>query len=433
MSQIRIRRSATVRGIWSPPSDKSISHRAIILGSLADGATEIHRLLEADDCLRTLAAFRAIGVNIERLGDGHYRVRGHGTDGLREPDDVLDMGNSGTGLRLIAGVLSGLPFFSVLTGDASLRRRPMARIVTPLRDMGASIAGRDNGDRAPLAILGGELTSIHHKSAVASAQIKSSVLLAGLNASGITKITEPRPSRDHTERMLIGFGAKVARKGTTISLKGRQVLSGCEVHVPGDPSSAAFLVVAALITPSSEVVLQDVGVNPTRAGLFKALRSAGARINYIETRESGGEPIADLHAQSSQLTAMQVDEAQIPSMVDEIPILAVAATQAAGETTIKGASELRHKESDRLTTIAFELRKMGADIDELPDGLVIRGPTPLRGTVTHSHDDHRIAMALAVAGLVADGETLIADTDCIHTSFPGFAEALFRLAGDVVC
>jgi 3-phosphoshikimate 1-carboxyvinyltransferase len=418
--------------VWRPPGDKSISHRAAILGLLARGTTEIENFLEADDCLRTLHIVQQLGAEAEPLGAAHWRIAGRGGEMLREPTEVLDAGNSGTTTRLIAGVLASYPIFSVLTGDASLRRRPMRRIVEPLQRMGAHIDGRESATRLPLSIRGDALRGIKHLSPVASAQVKSCILLAGLNAHGVTEITEPTLSRDHTERMLRAFGAELETQICTagayrVRLRGGQTLEGQKLIVPGDFSSAAFWIAAALLLPGSDLVIEHVGVNPTRVGLLEALAQAGVHLEWSNVDEQVGEPTATLRVKPQPLGAMSVHGALIPSLIDEVPILALLATQAHGITEIRDAAELRVKESDRIEAITAELRKMGAQIEPLPDGLRIQGPTTLHGAEVQSHGDHRIAMMLAVAGLIAQGETVVHDVECVQTSFPEFDALLHRL------
>lgn len=434
MADWMVHPAKALRGHWRPPSDKSITHRAVILGLLAEGRTEIRHFLEADDCLRTLTIAQQLGARAERIGDSHWVIEGIGQGVFQEPTEVLDAGNSGTTARLMAGVLASIPHFSVLTGDESLRRRPMRRIVDPLQRMGAHIDGRQNASRLPLAIRGGDLRAIHYLTPVASAQVKSCVLLAGLRAAGTTEVTEPTLSRDHTERMLKAFGVELEeflgnQSGAhRVRLRGGQRLSACTLSVPGDFSSAAFLIAGALLLPESDLVIDEVGVNPTRIGMLEVLAQAGVHLGWEQVDEQGGEPIATLRVKSQPLCPFTVGGDLIPRLVDEVPILAVLATQAHGISEIRDASELRVKESDRLATITEELRKMGARIECLPDGLRIEGPTPLHGAVVESHGDHRIAMALAIAGLVAhQGETHIQNVECVQTSFPQFEQVLHQL------
>ena len=427
---LRITPVARLAGEIEVPGDKSISHRAALFGALAEGRTEITGYLEGEDCLNTIAAVRTLGVEVTRKGDGRYLVDGAGLTGLSEPDNVIDCGNSGTGARLLLGVLAGQPFTTILTGDDSLRRRPMARVAEPLTRMGASVIGRDGGRRLPLAITGRRpLRALAYRSPVASAQVKTALLLAGLWADGPVTVEEPALSRDHTERMLAGFGARldVAPGRVTIHPGGRLV--GQPIAVPGDISSAAFFLVAAAIVRDAEVTIRHVGANPTRTGVLDVLAAMGARVRTRATGGGVGEPASDLAVTSGPLTGAEIGGALIPRLIDEIPVLAVAACVAGGTTRIRDAAELRVKESDRIAAVAAELGKMGARITETPDGLEIQGGARLTGARVHSRGDHRMAMALAVAGLVADGPTVIEDADCIATSFPGFADLLNRLAG----
>ncbi len=377
--------------------------------------------------MSTLRASRALGVEIDERGPDIV-IRGRGLRGIREPADVIDCGNSGTTMRLLAGVLSGNPFFSVLTGDDSLRRRPMARIIKPLRAMGAQILAREEDRFPPMAIKGGSLHSIRYAMPVASAQVKSALILAGLYASGTTEIWEPVQSRDHTERMLAAFGADIKVKGLRICVTGDREMQGIDISVPGDFSSAAFFVVGALLIPNADITITGVGINPTRTGLLEVLREMGAKIEMSRAREVSGEPVADIHcAGRAALKAVSVTKEKIPSLIDEFPILCVAATQAEGMTIIRGAEELRVKESDRIRCMATELRKMGAAVEEFPDGLSISGGAALRGSVIESHGDHRVAMAMAIAGLIAEGTTTINGVSSVNISFPGFFQLMRRL------
>jgi len=426
--KLRVRPARRLSGRVEVPGDKSVSHRAALLGAIADGVTEIRGFLEAEDCLRTVAAVEALGAEVTRKGPGEYRIAGAGLRGLGEPADVIDCGNSGTTARLLLGVLAGQPFWTFLTGDASLRRRPMARVGEPLRRMGATVVGRADGAKLPLAVRGaGRLSPIAHVSPVASAQVKSAILLAGLYAGGPVSVTEPQQSRDHSERMLERFGARVERDGLTVTVTPGP-LRGTSVTVPGDISSAAFLLVAGLLVPGSRVTAAGIGLNPTRTGLLDALGAMGASL-AISGSDGPGEPLGDVTASHAELRATTVAGALVPRLVDEVPVLAVAAALARGRTEIRDAAELRVKESDRLAALARELGAMGAAVSELPDGLAIEGPARLRGAAVASGGDHRIAMALAVAGLVADGETVIDDVECIATSFPQFVDLVNALAG----
>jgi 3-phosphoshikimate 1-carboxyvinyltransferase len=429
---LRVTPVARLAGEIEVPGDKSISHRAALLGALAEGRTEISGYLEGEDCLATIQAVRALGVEVTRKGEGRYLVDGNGLTGLTEPDDVIDCGNSGTSARLLLGVLAGQPFTTMLTGDDSLRRRPMGRVAEPLARMGAAVAGRDRGRRLPLAITGRRpLRALAYRSPVASAQIKTALLLAGLWADGPVTVEEPAPSRDHTERMLAALGARLDAAPGRVTVTPGARLIGQPIAVPGDISSAAFFLVAAAVAREARVTIRRVGVNPTRTGVLDVLAAMGARVEAAGASGGGGEPASDLLITNGSLLATEIAGGDlIPRLIDEIPVLAVAACLAEGSTRIRDAAELRVKESDRLAAIALELGKMGARITERPDGLEIAGGTRLTGARVRSGGDHRMAMALAVAGLVADGPTLIEDTACIATSFPGFVDTLNRLAGE---
>lgn len=430
MMRIRVRAPKRLSGTVIVPGDKSISHRAALFGAIASGRTEITGYLEGEDCLNTLKAVRALGVLVTRKGPGHYLVDGAGLFGLGEPEQIIDLGNSGTAVRLLMGVLAGQPFWTFLTGDDSLRRRPMRRVGLPLTRMGATVIGREGGNRLPLAVLGARpLKRIAYDSPVASAQVKTALLMASLWADGPVTVTEPVRSRDHTERMLTGFGARLSVDGTAVTLTPGAELRGQGLAVPGDISSAAFLLVAGTITREAEVTVTGVGVNPTRAGLLDALESMGAPVGRTHAALAAGEPVADLTARSAALRGALVGGPMIPRLIDEVPVLAVAACMAEGRTRITDAAELRVKESDRIRTIATALGALGARVTEMPDGLEIEGGARLRGATVQSGGDHRMAMALCVAGLVAEGETIIEDTECIGTSYPGFVETVNALAG----
>ncbi len=427
--RLRIRPVRRLVGRVEVPGDKSISHRAALLGALADGATEIRGFLEAEDCLRTIAAVEALGADVTRKGPGEYRISGAG--GFQEPGDVVDCGNSGTTARLLMGVLAGQPFWTCMTGDASLRRRPMGRVADPLRRMGATITGRADGGRLPLAVRGARpLHPIAYESPVASAQVKSAVLLAGLHADGPVSVTEPAQSRDHSERMLRQFGARVDTAGLTTTIT-PGALRGTSIVVPGDISSAAFLLVAGLVVSEARVTVAGIGLNPTRTGVLEALAAMGARLDLVPA-DGAGEPSGAVTAVTTELHGATVAGDLVPRLIDEVPVLAVAAALARGTTEIRDAAELRVKESDRVAALAHELGAMGAVVRELPDGLAIQGPARLRGARVASGGDHRIAMALAVAGLVAEGETIVDDVACIATSFPQFADTVNTLAGGEV-
>jgi 3-phosphoshikimate 1-carboxyvinyltransferase len=411
------------------PGDKSISHRALLLGAIAEGTSRVENFLPAADCQATLGIVRALGVEVEEHTSTALTVRGRGLHGLQEPDDLLYCDRSGTTMRLLAGLMAGQSFFSVLGGDDQLRRRPMARVIEPLRQMGALALGRDGGRRPPLAIQGGNLHGIDYTLPVASAQVKSALLLAGLYAGGPTKLRVPGPARDHTERMLLAMGAKVQAGEWGVAIEPGETLKAIDVAVPGDFSSAAFLLVAASLVPGSEITVEEVGVNPTRIGLLDVLQAMGVQMVTHDEQMVGGEPIASLTVRTSDLRAVEVGGDTVVRMIDEFPILAVAATQAQGETIVRGAAELRVKETDRIATTVQELCRMGAKIEPHPGGFVVHGPTPLTGTAVHSHGDHRLAMALVVAGLIATGETMVRDVACVADSFPGFDAAVASLGG----
>ena len=409
------------------PGDKSISHRAIMLGALADGVTQVDGFLEGEDSLRTLRAFRAMGVRIEGPVDGRVTIHGVGLHGLKAPERPLDLGNSGTAMRLMAGVLAGQAFDATLIGDASLSKRPMKRVTQPLTAMGARIDAGENGT-CPLRIRGGaSLQGMAYALPVASAQVKSCVLLAGLFARGETCVTEPAPTRDHTERMLTGFGYAVRRDGSRVCLSGGGRLSATRIDVPADISSAAFFLVGASIAPGSDVLLQHVGMNPTRDGVITILRRMGADITVMNRREMGGEPVADIRVRSADLKGIRIPQDQAPLAIDEFPALFVAAACADGETILTGAEELRVKESDRIQSMVNGLQALGVDARGTPDGAVIQGGR-LTGGRVDSVGDHRIAMSFAMAALRASGPIEITDCDNVNTSFPGFP-ALARDAG----
>ncbi len=404
------------------PGDKSISHRSIMLGSLADGDTRVSGFLQGEDCLATLAAFRAMGVEIEGPDAGRVVIHGVGMDGLRAPPAPLDLGNSGTSMRLLAGLLAGQPFEVTLTGDESLSKRPMRRVTEPLGRMGARIETGDDG-RPPLRIRGGQtLHGIDYTLPIASAQVKSSLLLAGLFAEGETRVTEPAPTRDHTERMLQGFGYDVRRSGSTIEVSGGGRLAATSIDIPADISSAAFFLVGASIAEGSELLLEHVGVNPTRTGVIDILRLMGADITLQNTREAGGEPVADLLVRSAPLHGIDIPESLVPLAIDEFPVLFIAAACAAGRTRLSGAEELRVKESDRIQVMADGLHACGIEAQPMPDGIVIEGGV-LQGGEVVTHGDHRIAMAFAMAGLRSQEPITIHDCRNVDTSFPGFVEA----------
>lgn len=426
-----VSRARTLSGEITLPGDKSISHRAIMLGSLAEGTSTIHHLSPGVDCASTVRCMRALGIRIVRSGREGQTVlcSGKGLYGLSEPAGVLYAGNSGTTMRLLSGILAAQPFFSVLSGDASLRSRPMKRIIEPLVRMGADISGRVENSYAPLAIRGNPLSAITYTLPVPSAQVKSAILFAGLYAEGSTIIREYSSSRDHTERMLQQMGARLSSEGGLIALERQQTaLKPLTIDIPGDISSAAYWLVAGAIHPAASITIRHCGINPGRTGVIDILERMGARIRLTNIRDEGNEPVADIQVESSRMRGIEIEGAIIPRLIDEIPILAVAACFASGQTVIRDALELRVKESDRITTTVQELSRMGAEIEELPDGMVIRGGAALEGTEVNSQGDHRLAMSLAVAGLVAGGQTRILNSRAARISYPGFREDMDRLS-----
>ncbi|GAK02431.1 5-enolpyruvylshikimate-3-phosphate synthase [Geomicrobium sp. JCM 19037] len=421
-----IQRARPLTGAVSVPGDKSISHRAVMFGSIAHGTTRIRGFLQGEDCKSTIHCFRQLGVNIQEVAD-EIVVEGKGLEGLTEPKNQLDVGNSGTTIRLIMGILAGAPFFSTVAGDASIAKRPMARVTEPLVSMGAQIWGRDEANLTPLAIRGTKLHGKDYTTRVASAQVKSSILLAGLFADGQTSVTEPSRSRDHTERMLGAFGAKLDVQDTRVTIAGNQTLQSADVNVPGDISSAAFLLAAATLVPDSKLRINETGMNPTRAGIIDVLKAMGGQLNIENERIESGEPVADFVVHYANLVGTTIDRELIPRLIDEIPVIAVLATQAEGTTIIKDAEELKYKETNRIDTVVNQLNAMGANIEATSDGMIVHGPTPLTGCEVESFGDHRIAMAFAVAGLVASGETIVNDAGAADVSFPNF----FKLLQDV--
>lgn len=422
-----------LKGTIKVPGDKSISHRSVMFGALAQGTTEVTNFLQGADCLSTIRCFRQLGITIENHPESeHVLLRGKGLHGLCKPSDILDVGNSGTTMRLISGILCGQSFETTLTGDESIQRRPMSRVMTPLSMMGADIKSCAGNGCAPLAInsasiSANRLTGIHYQSPVASAQIKSCVLLAGLYAAGETSVTEPSLSRNHTELMLSAFGASLTSSGNTVTIQPNPQLIGQKIKVPGDISSAAYFIAAGLLVPGSEIVIKNVGINPTRDGILRVCKQMGADITLENVIDQGGEPVADLVVRSSELTAAQVDGELIPTLIDEIPVIAVLACFAKGETVIKDAEELKVKESNRIDVMVDNLRRMGADITATPDGMIIRGGRPLHGATVDSKADHRIAMSFAVAALLAEGETTIQGAECVTISYPNYYSDLKSL------
>ena len=423
---MEIKKQANLRGTLTVPGDKSISHRAVMFGSLAKGTTRISHFLEGADCLSTIACFRKMGIDIERNAS-EIMVHGKGLHGLSAPDSILDVGNSGTTTRLISGILAGQNFISELDGDDSIRTRPMKRIMTPLTSMGADIVSKQDNGCVPLVIRGKTLHGIHYDSPVASAQVKSCVLLAGMYADGVTSVTEPFLSRNHTEIMLNYFGAKVTSEGTTASIVPEPTLNGREIQVPGDISSAAYFIAAGLLTPGSEILLKNVGINPTRAGILKVCMDMGADITLLN-ESTEGEPTADLLIRTSSLKGTTIEGGIIPTLIDEIPMIAVMAAFADGTTVIRDARELKVKESDRITVMVDNLKRMGADIEGTEDGMIIHGGRPLHGATIDSHLDHRVAMSFAVAGTICDGTVDILNGDCVKISYPEFYNDLYSLS-----
>ena len=422
---MEIQKLNKLHGKLTIPGDKSISHRAVMFGALAQGTTRITHFLEGADCLSTISCFQAMGIHIQKNKD-EVLVEGKGLHGLKAPVDILDVGNSGTTTRLISGILAGQDFTSQLTGDASIRQRPMGRIITPLSLMGAQITSQNQNGCAPLTIQGGHLHGIHYQSPVASAQVKSCVLLAGMYADAPTSVTEPVLSRNHTELMLNYFGAQVTSKGTTASILPQPDLKARDITVPGDISSAAYFIAAGLLVPGSEILLCNVGINPTRDGLLRVCQAMGGDITLLNVRNDG-EPTADLLIRSSSLHGTEIKGEIIPTLIDEIPMIAVMAAFADGTTVIRDAAELKVKESDRIQVMTDNLTRMGADVEALPDGMIIHGGKPLHGATIDSHKDHRIAMSFAVAGGICEGPLTITDGECVNISYPEFYTDLYSL------
>ena len=422
--------SSRLEGTVVPPGDKSISHRAALLNAIADGDAMVSNFCVGDDRSSMLGCLRGLGVEIEELDaeTGAYRVSGRGKNGLIEPSDYLYSGNSGTTMRLVSGLLAAQDFFSVITGDSSLRRRPMKRILLPLELMGARVMGRDGGSLAPLAFSGGGLKGIEYDMPVASAQLKSCILIAGLYADGETTVIQPAESRDHTERMMAAMGADIVKEGLRVTVRPSE-LTSMDVQVPSDISGAAFWLVAGAAHPNASVRVRGVGINPSRTGVLDVLQEMGANIRMENVREDANEPSADLIAESSDLRGIDIGGDIIPRVIDELPVLAMAASQASGRTTIRDAAELRVKESDRISATAEGLAALGATVRETDDGMMIEGGAKLSGAEVVSHGDHRIAMAMAVAGLVADGETVIGDSDAADVSYPSFWRTIEGVRG----
>lgn len=415
------------QGELAVPGDKSISHRAIMFGAIAEGLTEVTNFLQGADCLSTISCFRSLGIEIENRTD-KILIYGKGLHGLKASPQILNAGNSGTTTRLISGILAGQPFSTTLTGDVSIQKRPMKRIFTPLSAMGARFESENHNDCAPFTVYGGKLSGINYTSPVASAQVKSAVLLAGLYADGITSVTEPVLSRNHTELMLNGFGAQVTSCGTTASIEPEPELMGQNVQVPGDISSAAYFIALGLITPNSEILIKNVGINPTRDGIIKAALAMGGNLTLLNERTVSGEPVADILVKSSNLHGTAIGGELIPALIDEIPVIAVMAAFAEGTTAITDAQELRVKESDRIAVVTENLTAMGGKITPTEDGMIIEGGVSLHGACIRTCMDHRIAMSFAVAGLNADGVTTFDNPDCVTISYPSFFEDIIKLA-----
>lgn len=420
-----INNSKAIKKTITIPGDKSISHRSVMLGSLANGTTHVHGFLTGEDCLSTIACFKKMGIEIE-LDGTDVTVHGKGLNGLKAPTETLDVGNSGTTLRLMTGILSAQPFSCTVTGDSSIQKRPMDRVEKPLKQMGAEITGQ-GGEKilAPLHITGHSLKGTHYTLPVASAQVKSAIILAGLYAEGKTVITEPEATRDHTEIMLNHFGADIKRNGNDITVTPVKELYAKEIFVPGDISSAAYFMVLGAVCPDSDITIKNVGINPTRTGIITVLENMGANITLLNARTVSGEKVADINVKyTPSLKSTTVEGDIIPKLIDEIPVIAVAACFAEGTTVIKDAQELKVKESNRIKTVVNELKKFGADIEETDDGMIIKGKCSLKGAVCDSHNDHRIAMSMAVAGIMAEGSTTIKDSQCVDISFPTFFSLL---------
>lgn len=429
MNIVELNKIKGLKGEITPPPDKSVSHRAVMFASIAEGHSRVRNSLRAEDPVSTMNAMRTLGVEITEEESGDLVVEGKGLHGLTEPLDVINCGNSGTTVRLISGMLAGNPFFSVLTGDDSLRQRPMARVISPLREMGAVISGRKEDKYLPLSIRGGRLKAMNYTMPTASAQVKSCLVLAGLYADGTTVITEPFKSRDHTERMLGAMGADLKVDGLSVKVGCGGGLHAIDMTVPSDFSSAAFFMAAALIVPNSDIVIRNVGINPTRTGFLDVIRKMGAVVEMDNVREVSGEPVADFCLRTAPaLRSVKIGRETVSSMIDEFPVLCVLASQAEGVTEIRGAEELRVKESDRIRAMAVELRKIGVEAEEYPDGIAVKGKALLKGCEVESYGDHRIAMSLSIAALVADGKTIINNASCVDISFPGFYDRLREIA-----
>ncbi|WP_226085234.1 3-phosphoshikimate 1-carboxyvinyltransferase [Mesobacillus sp. S13] len=418
----------SLEGQVKVPGDKSISHRAVMFGSLAEGITKIENFLPGEDCLSTISCFRQLGVEIVQNGSD-VTVIGKGTSGLSKPEATLYVGNSGTTIRLMMGILSGLSFSSTLEGDESIARRPMTRVTLPLAKMGARITGRNNGEFTPLTVEGQKLTGITYELPIASAQVKSAILLAGLQAEGETVVVEPVKTRDHTERMIKQFGGQVERKEDAVKVTGGQMLKGTEIKVPGDISSAAFFLVAGAVVPDSDLILRNVGLNPTRTGIIDVLKSMGADFSIDPYEGESAEPAGDIRIKYSKLKGTIIEGDLIPRLIDEIPVIALLATQAEGKTVIKDAGELKVKETNRIDTVVNELKKIGVDIEATEDGMIIQGLQSLDGGTVSAHGDHRIGMMLSIAALLCKRDVILEQSEAVAVSYPGFFDDLYSLLG----
>jgi 3-phosphoshikimate 1-carboxyvinyltransferase len=419
-------KSTSLKGEIKVPGDKSISHRAVMFGSISNGLTKVTNFLPGEDCLSTISCFRSLGVDINQSGS-EVTIRGKGLDGLRRSDHTLYVGNSGTTIRLLMGILSGLSFESRLEGDESIAKRPMTRVTVPLSKMGAKITGKNNGEFTPLTVNGQKLTGITYELPVASAQVKSAILLAGLQAEGVTTVIEPVKTRDHTERMILQFGGSVEQQGDKVIVSGGQELTGTNIDVPGDISSAAFFLAAGAITPGSEILLKNVGLNPTRTGIIDVLKEMGADLTIENYDQKSAEPAGDIRIKYSQLRGTTVAGELIPRLIDEIPVIALLASQAEGQTIIKDAAELKVKETNRIDTVVNELTKLGAKIEATEDGMIIEGKSDLKGGTVSTYGDHRIGMMLSVAALISSEEVSLEDSEAVAVSYPGFFEDLDSL------
>lgn len=424
---MNITKASKLSGEITVPGDKSISHRTIMLGALAKGTTEVKNFLQGADCLSTINCFRKMGINIENTNNT-VTIKGNGLHGLTKPTQILDVGNSGTTTRIMSGILAAQPFETKLTGDASIQKRPMGRIIEPLSQMGASITSINQNDCAPLLIQGSSLKGIHYESKVASAQVKSAILLAGLFAEGETSVTEPYVSRNHTEIMLKYFGGNISTENTTATVIPNPVLIGQQVTVPGDISSAAYFIAAGLMVPNSEILIKNVGINPTRDGIIRVCQDMGGDITLLNLNATNGEQTADILVRSSELKGIEIGGSIIPTLIDELPIISVLACFAKGKTIIKDAAELKVKESNRIDVCVNHLSAMNADVIATDDGMIINGGKPLHGAVLDSKLDHRIAMSFAIAGLIADGTTAIQHSNCVDISYPSFYTDLANLS-----